>query len=98
LNHALGHAINPQRPFPADANTLIFTSAFRGIADMAGPAAGFVTVENDPSATFVPRLARVPSRVSLGNEAIDSNVCDSALSTSVILLESGTTLEITNHS
>ena len=60
LNHVPGNAINPQRPFPADANTLIFTSAFRGIADMAGPAAGFVPVENDPGCVKTLRGITVP--------------------------------------
>ena len=42
---------NPRRPIAADANT-DFTSAFRGISDMTGHADGFVSVENDPNATF----------------------------------------------
>jgi len=49
LNHAPGDTINPQRPIAADDNTLIFTSAFGATPDMAGPTAGFVPVENDPS-------------------------------------------------
>ena len=39
-------AVGHERQYPD------FTSAFRGIADMAGPFAGLVPVENDPSATL----------------------------------------------
>ena len=42
--------MNSQRPIAADANTLIFR--FEGTADMAEPAAGLVSVENDPNSDF----------------------------------------------
>jgi hypothetical protein len=51
LNHAPGDAINPLRPIETDSNTLDFTSAFGGTADMAGLAAALVPVENDPDRT-----------------------------------------------
>jgi len=44
LNHAPGDAINLQRPIAADEYP-DFASAFRGMADMAGPAAGFAAVD-----------------------------------------------------
>ena len=45
-HHQPATALSWQMPIPD------FTSAFRGIADMAGPADGFVSVENDPKRTF----------------------------------------------
>jgi hypothetical protein len=51
LNHVPGDAINSQRPIAVDANTLILLPLSGGIADMAGPADGFASVENDPQET-----------------------------------------------
>jgi hypothetical protein len=44
-----GDAINSQRPIAVDANTLILLPLSGDIADMAGPADGFASVENDPN-------------------------------------------------
>jgi hypothetical protein len=49
LNHTLGGIIDPLRPVEEDSSTL--TSAFGATADMAGPVAGLVAVENDPLRT-----------------------------------------------
>jgi hypothetical protein len=50
LNHEPGDAINPPRPLMPDANAL-FYFRFRDTAEMPGPAAGLVPVENDPQRT-----------------------------------------------
>ena len=51
LNHVPGDAINPQRPIEVDANTLILLPLW-GTADMAGPTAGLVRIDNDPTTSF----------------------------------------------
>jgi len=83
LNHALGDTINPQRPIAAHANNC-FTSAFGGIADVAGPTAGLVPVENDPTTTQAVRCrvvfmlisAAIVVLLSLGDDVKRRNLFD----------------------
>jgi hypothetical protein len=57
LNHAPSDTIQPTKIPRGRCQYHDFTSAFGDTADMAGPAAGLVAVENDPTETLAAKFA-----------------------------------------